>query len=54
MSLIQIFLKELELESKTTRKMLGRIPDDKYDWKPHEKSMNTAVLQHTLQNYPPG
>jgi hypothetical protein len=38
MSTIQTLLKELENEAQTTRKMLERIPDDKYDWKPHEKS----------------
>lgn len=34
------------MEANTTRKMLGRIPDDKYDWRPHPKSMamrNLAV-----------
>ena len=42
MSMIQIFLKELQQEAQTTRKMLAIIPDDQYQYKPHEKSM---VLQ---------
>lgn len=34
-----MFLKEMEQEAQTTRSLLGRIPDDQYDFKPHEKSM---------------
>jgi uncharacterized damage-inducible protein DinB len=30
--------KELEKEAVTTRKMLERVPEDKFDWKPHAKS----------------
>ena len=41
--MIEMFLKEMEQEAKTTRKMLAILPEDKYDWKPHEKSM---TLQH--------
>src|ERR1700750_2381299 len=52
MSQIQIFLKELEKESKTTRKMLGRIPNDRYDWKPHEKSMNIRSLAKHIAELP--
>lgn len=46
MSIIEMLLKEMELEAQTTRNMLSRIPDDKYDWRPHPKSMpmrNLAV-----------
>lgn len=39
MTSIQTFLKEFKKEGETTRKMLQIVPDDKYDWKPHEKSM---------------
>lgn len=31
MELIPLFLTEMEQEAQTTRKMLQRIPDDKYD-----------------------
>ncbi len=44
MSMIQTFLKEMEAESKTTRKMLSLIPDDKFQWKPHVKSMTIQQL----------
>ena len=46
MSIIEMLQKEMESEAQTTRKMLSRIPDDKYDWRPHTKSMpmhNLAV-----------
>ncbi|WP_080058894.1 DinB family protein [Spirosoma aerolatum] len=52
MELIPIFLKELEQETQTTRKMLQRIPDDKYDWKPHQKSMTVRQLATHIANLP--
>lgn len=52
MSLIQIFLKELDREAQTTRKMLSRIPNDKYDWKPHPKSMTVRQLATHLAELP--
>ena len=42
--MIDLFVKELETEAKTTRKMLAIVPNDKYDWKPHEKSMTVRTL----------
>ena len=35
---------ELEQEAATTRKMLERIPQEKFDYKPHEKSMTMIRL----------
>ncbi len=52
MSTIQTFLKELKNESETTRKMLSRIPDDKYDWKPHPKSMSVRQLATHIAELP--
>jgi uncharacterized damage-inducible protein DinB len=49
---MQSFLKELERESITTRKMLERVPDDKYDWKPHEKSMSLQQLATHVAEIP--
>ena len=43
-TLVDILLKEQEKEAQSTRKMLERIPEDKYDWKPHEKSMTIRRL----------
>lgn len=35
---------EMEVEAATTRKCLERVPADKFDWKPHERSMTFAKL----------
>jgi uncharacterized damage-inducible protein DinB len=35
---------EMEQEAKTTRTVLERVPADKFDWKPHEKSMEFGRL----------
>lgn len=52
MSMIQMFLKELNAEAKTTRKMLPLIPDDKYDWQPHPKSMTMRRLATHIAELP--
>jgi uncharacterized damage-inducible protein DinB len=38
------FLNELDNEAKVTRSVLERVPADKFDWKPHEKSMTFGRL----------
>ena len=38
------FLNELDNEAKVTRTVLERVPADKFDWKPHEKSMTFGRL----------
>lgn len=38
------FLGELENEAKVTRQVLERVPAEKFDWKPHEKSMTMGRL----------
>lgn len=40
----QFLAAELEQEAKSTRKMLERVPAEKLDWKPHEKSMSLMQL----------
>ena len=44
MSLNQPFISELENESKSTQKVLERVPIEKSDWRPHEKSMPLGRL----------
>lgn len=44
MSLSDGFISELQHESVATRKCLERVPVDKYDWKPHEKSFTMVRL----------
>jgi uncharacterized damage-inducible protein DinB len=52
MTFMQSFLKELERESITTRKMLEKVPDNKYDWKPHKKSMSLQQLATHVAEIP--
>jgi uncharacterized damage-inducible protein DinB len=44
MSIVQGLLMELQHEAANTKKMLERVPMDKADWKPHEKSMTLGRL----------
>lgn len=44
MGLVDAFVQELEQESKTTRRMLERVPADQFAWKPHAKSMSLGQL----------
>lgn len=44
MTILQTLQQELELEAQTTRKMLERVPDEKFDWQPHPKSMTLKRL----------
>lgn len=39
-----ILIAEIEQEALSARKCLERIPDEKFDWKPHEKSMTFTRL----------
>lgn len=52
MSQIQALLKEMEQEAKTTRKMLSIVPNDKYDWQPHPKSMTIRRLTAHIAELP--
>lgn len=44
MAIKEAFIAELKYESGLTKKMLERVPLDKKDWKPHEKSMTLGRL----------
>jgi len=52
MNLIPLLQKELEQEAATTRRFLQRVPMDKPDYKPHEKSMNMQALVAHLAELP--
>ncbi|HSY76183.1 MAG TPA: DinB family protein [Bacteroidia bacterium] len=52
MKMTEMFLKEMAQEAETTRKMLSRIPEDKYDWKPHTKSMSVKQLAGHIAELP--
>ena len=52
MSLINAYAQELERESHTTRKMLERVPIEKFDWQPHPKSMKLGHLASHIAELP--
>lgn len=43
---------ELKHEAASTKKMLDRVPFDKKDWKPHEKSMTLGTLATHVADIP--
>jgi uncharacterized damage-inducible protein DinB len=44
MEILDLLRKEYDQEVTMTRKMLERVPEDKWDWKQHEKSMTMKQL----------
>lgn len=44
MSTIDSLIAEFEHEAQTTRKHLERLPEDKRDWRPHERSFTAVAL----------
>ena len=52
MKLIELLLKELKEEAVTTRKMLERVPADKFSWQPHPKSMTLLRLATHVAELP--
>ncbi|MDE3181832.1 MAG: DinB family protein [Bacteroidota bacterium] len=52
MNVIPFLIKELEQEAKTTRKFLKLVNPDKFQWKPHEKSMSMKNLAVHIAEIP--
>ena len=52
MKLTEFFLNELEREVDRSRRALEQVPDGKYDWKPHEKSMIFGYLSDMVATMP--
>ena len=52
MTRLSLFKDELEKEAVATKKMLAAVPDDKYDWKPHPKSMSIRQLTTHIAELP--
>jgi len=52
MGLSEALLPEFDHEMANTRKTLERVPDDKFDWKPHTKSWAMGGLATHLANIP--
>ena len=52
MTFINYFREQFIQEGTTTRKMLERVPQDKFDYKPHEKSMDMKRLVTHIADLP--
>jgi len=52
MSIAKSLLAEFEIQAPITRKFLERLPEDKFTWKPHEKSMTAGQLAYHLAFVP--
>jgi uncharacterized damage-inducible protein DinB len=50
MSIAQSLLPELDQEMAGTRKTLERIPENKFDWRPHQKSFTMIGLATHIAN----
>ena len=50
MAISAALLPEFDMETATTRKTLERIADEKFDWRPHEKSTTMGGLGTHLAN----
>jgi len=51
MQLIEAMLSEYDREFENTRKTLSRVPDDKWDWRPHPKSGTLGWLASHLSDF---
>ncbi len=52
MSIAEMLLPEFDTEIANTRKTLERVPVDKWDWKPHEKSGSLGWLAGHIATLP--
>ena len=52
MKLTEFLLAELDREVERSRRALEEVPEGKYDWKPHEKSMIFGYLANMVATIP--
>jgi uncharacterized damage-inducible protein DinB len=52
MGLVDALLPEFDHEMTTTRKVLERVPEDKFGWKPHAKSFSLGDLAQHVATIP--
>jgi uncharacterized damage-inducible protein DinB len=52
MKLTELFLSELEREVERSKRALERVPEGKYDWKPHDKSMLFGYMADMVATMP--
>ena len=50
MTIAELLLPEFDQEMASTRKVLERVPDDKFGWKPHQKSFSMGNLASHIAN----
>jgi uncharacterized damage-inducible protein DinB len=54
MATVKELLQELEQEAPATRRVLARVPAEKFGWRPHERSMSMGQLANHLAGLPRG
>jgi uncharacterized damage-inducible protein DinB len=52
MTIAETLLPEFDEEMRTTRRVLERVPSEKGEWKPHEKSFSIAHLAQLVSGMP--
>ena len=52
MRIKDLLLPEFDMEMDNTRRTLERVPDDKFDWKPHEKSGSLGWMASHVATLP--
>jgi uncharacterized damage-inducible protein DinB len=52
MAISEALLPEYDHEMSVTRKLLERVPEDKFEWKPHPKSMSLIALATHVATIP--
>jgi uncharacterized damage-inducible protein DinB len=52
MSAVEALLSEFDHEMTVTRKLLERVPEDRFEWKPHPKSYSLGQLAQHLATIP--
>jgi uncharacterized damage-inducible protein DinB len=50
MTIADLLLPEFDQEMATTRRVLERVPEDKFSWKPHDKSSAMGALASHVAN----
>ena len=52
MTIAESLLPEFDHEMATTRRLLERVPEDRFGWQPHEKSMSLGTLASHIAETP--
>lgn len=52
MAMVDTLLPEFDHEMSVTRKLVERVPEDRFDWKPHARSMSLGQLAQHVATLP--